>query len=318
MLLLLFALTLSGCSSGTSKSAELTVPDVILNDPCTTSETRQMAGVIELGGSGYKAWYYNVDFGGRRRALAECDELRDEGWSTSMSMPQLVANTQNDAAKMKDICGDNVFIVASQGFQNLYDISLLETSKVPVVYLTGQQEAQYEWATLVDSDPDGLSISTGGGSLNIGGSRGGFSVPIGGVICEQNYTQDKVNTIVKSNPVQDWMRHRSYVSLTGGPNWILLSLIEGRKVNHEMGLSWSIQDIHKGLDILGNEDFYERHKELADIPSLGYSRHGLFLASLGTLKYLEELGINEIRLSPNETWAKTYVAREFVPEGFSM
>ncbi len=324
-IIMLFAL---GCESNSTVQQDVQQQSIstVETDPCEVVGSQFNAAGLEFGTNSYKGRIYVVDISGRNRSIRRCDKITDESWSSTLSYDDLARNAWHDVQTLQKECGNNIFGVVSRGFQNTYDIPAFKAALTRnhfdlrfIKFLTGAEEAKLEWRSLSDADPNCVVLGTGGGSLQLGSSQSGISVPIGSLLSESK-SESEIKQIVKQNPFPDYMRTKDYVMLTGGSNYLALCITSGQRISAEDGIHFTLPQLRETYELLNNSRLYTTAIDnygLSDIEAdLGLSRQGVSNALYATILYLEDLRIEDIRLAPHRSWLDTYVREVSTPPGY--
>lgn len=318
-------LLFSSCSTQTQSTTPPleVIKEVGVTDLCTPVSNQYYTASIEFATNSIKSTLYIIE--PRNNSIRSCDEFSDQSWSSRLDYHEVATNTYNDfTALREDVDVSNIFLVVSQGFQNIHDVDALREAitqvfvsgdYVPELHLiTGEQEAKMEWLSLTQANPNIITIGSGGGSTQIGWSGTGFSIPVGSKISEGTDRMG-IDRVIMANQPKKLMSHKDIISITGGANYLALWHGLGRKP--ETGINYSVRDLEEGLRIISDPELYEAKKEARGIPDFGISRYGMEMSVYTTIQYIRLIGIERIHLAPRASWTPNYVLRNSIQSGFS-
>lgn len=201
----------------------------------------------------------------------------------------------------------NTWVLFSRGFQNYFGDDIREqirSTGIKYLFVTGEEEAHWEWYALSDADPNVMTIGSGGGSTQMGqakvrGKYAGWSIPFGSRISVNESDWKAAKTYIDRQKVPTG---KDKVLVTGGAIYHGLKMHLGDDVDNET--KYSLEDLEEIMNILENPSYFNRMAEQHDP---GMNRIGM-LNSIKMIDYiLKSGGYDSFFLAPNRDWAQPLV-----------
>ena len=310
-------------------SAQLREYDKQAEKTCNLSGQQLYGGAIEVGTNSGKFTFgiYDPEYGFKQCYDYEALDHR------KMGVKKYAELIYTRIQRMKELGADErVYLAMSSGYQRQYDAnelidalekifqdSLKTSVRRNIALLTQHEEGILAHQSLANGDPDVVLADMGGGTSIFSLPESVYSgIAVGSKYSvSQGTTAIDIDKMVSGASIPREFMSASRGMVNGGSMYVALHYCtEGFKspdTDHE----YTLGDLKKALEIIGNESAYTSIKETHQVPSTGLQREGIYLSAYACYKMFEKMGIKTFTLAERRSWIQAHVYnmihhREFI------